>query len=119
MEEPKALLEAIRATRFHYTSEDDLQRGLAALLDQVGVQYEREFYLDAHSRLDFMIEGGLGIETKIDGSASELGYQILRYLQHESVKGMLVVTTRSSHRDLPPALEGKPVWVVYLFTSAF
>jgi len=119
VEEPKALLEAIRSTRFHYTSEDDLQRGLAALLDQLGVQYEREFHLDAQSRIDFLVEGGLGVEMKIDGPVSELGYQILRYLQHDAVKAMLVVTTRSSHRDLPPALEGKPVWVVYLFTSAF
>lgn len=119
MQEPRALLEAIRRTRFHYVSEDDLQRGLAKLLAESSIPFQREFHLDAQSRIDFMVEGGLGIEVKIDGSVADLGYQVLRYLKHEAVKGVLVVTTRSSHRDLPRELEGKPVWVVYLFSSAF
>jgi len=89
------------------------------VLGAAGIQHQREFRLDARSRLDFMVEGGLGIEVKTDGTVSDLGYQILRYLQHESVKGMVVVTTRSSHQHLPSELEGKPVWVVYLFASAF
>jgi hypothetical protein len=119
VEEPKALLEALRATRFHYTSEDDLQRGIAKVLETAGIPHQREFRLGAQSRLDFMVEGGLGIEVKIDGSAMDLGYQVLRYLKDEAVKGIVVVTTRSSHRDLPRELEGKPIWVLYLFASAF
>ena len=119
MEEPKALLEAIRATRFRYTSEDDLQRGIAQVLEANGIAHQREFRLDAQSRLHFQGDGGLGIEVKLDGSAMDLGYQVLRYLKAEEVRGIVVVTTRSSHRDLPKELEGKPIWVLYLFTSAF
>lgn len=119
MEEPRALLEAVRSTRFHYVSEDDLQRGMAELLTSLGISYEREYRLDAQSRIDFLVDGALGIEVKIDGSASDLGYQVLRYLQNDAIKGLVVISTRSSHRDLPKTLEGKPIWVVYLFTSAF
>jgi len=119
VQEPKALLEALRQTRFRFTSEDDLQRGIAKLLEERSIPHQREYRLDAQSRLDFLVDGGLGIEVKIDGSASDLGYQVLRYLRHEVVKGVVVITSRSSHRDLPREMEGKPVWVVYLFTSAF
>lgn len=119
MEEPKALLESIRSTRFRYTSEDDLQKGISAVLQAAGISHKREHRLDAKSRIDFMVEGGLGIEVKVDGSVASLGYQVLRYLQCEEIKGIVVVTTRSSHRDLPRELEGKPVWVIHLLTSAF
>lgn len=119
MEEPKGLLAAIRGTRFRYVNEDDLQRGLAMVFQTAGIKHEREVILSPQCRIDFMVDGELGIEVKIDGSVSDLGYQVLRYLQHDSVKGVVVVTTRSGHRDLPPTLNDKPIWVVYLFTSAF
>jgi hypothetical protein len=118
-EEPTVLLDAIRATRFHYTSEADLQAGLASVLKEAGLAFNQEHRLGPRSRLDFLVDGGLGIEVKINGSAADLGYQILRYLEHEDVRAMVVVTTRAGHRELPRELAGKPVWVVHLFSSAF
>lgn len=115
----KALLEALRSVRFRYSSEEDLQLGIDRLFRERGIVYEREVRLDSHCRIDFMVEGSIGIEVKIDGSAEELGRQILRYLQHDRVSEIVVVTTRATHRDLPPMLEGKRITVVYLFSSAF
>ena len=119
MDEPKDLLEALRSVRFRYSSEEDLQLGIDKLLRERRIQFEREVRLDAHSRIDLLVDGGVGIEVKIGGSTSELGHQVLRYLQHPRINQVVVVTTRATHRDLPEELEGKKIWVVYLFTSAF
>ena len=114
----KALVEALRSARFRYSSEDDLQLGIEKLLASRSIQYEREVVLGPGERIDFMVDG-VGIEVKIDGGVQELGRQVLRYLMHESVREVVVVTTRASHRDLPTELEGKRITVVYLFSSAF
>lgn len=118
MSDSKALIEALRSVRFRFSSEEDLQLGIEKLLTSRSIPFEREVRLDAYSRIDFMV-GGVGVEVKIDGSAEELGRQVLRYLQHENVREIVVVTTRATHRDLPRELEGKKISVVYLFSSAF
>lgn len=113
------VVKLLRGTRFRYSSEDDLQRGIATLLSSYGVAFEREVVLSKASRIDFLLDGGIGIEVKMGGSVSELGYQVLRYLKQERVTSLIVVTTRSTHRDLPTELEGKKIVVVHLFDSAF
>lgn len=119
MTDRKALVEALRSVRFRFSSEEDLQLGIDQLLRKREIVFEREVRLGPHDRIDFLVEGGIGIEVKIDGSAAELGRQALRYALHERVREIVLVTTRASHRDQPPTLEGKPVTVVYLFSSAF
>lgn len=119
MTDQKALIEVLRSVRFRYSSEEDLQLGIDQVLRNRSVVFEREVRLDPHNRIDFLVEGGIGIEVKIDGSVEELGRQVLRYLLHERVQEVVVVTTRATHRDLPPTLEGKRITVVYLFSSAF
>jgi len=113
------LLEALRSVRFRYSSEDDLQLGIDGLLKERGFVFQREVRLNPRCRIDFLVDPGIGIEVKIDGSVDELGRQVLRYLAHEQVKEIVVVSTRASHRDLPSEMEGKRISVVYLFSSAF
>jgi hypothetical protein len=112
------LVEALRSAKFRYSSEADLQLGIERLFTEKGISFEREVRLDPRNRIDFVV-GGVGIEIKIDGTAKDLAYQVLRYLRFPSIQEMIVVTTRASHRQMPESLEGKPITVVYLFTSAF
>ena len=61
----------------------------------------------------------MGIEVKIQGSVSELGYQVLRYARHDDIRGVVIVTTKSVHLALPAEIEDKPVRVLHLLGSAF
>lgn len=106
------------SARFRYTSEDELQQGISLVLDKHGFAFEREARLDARSRIDFLV-GDVGIEVKVAGSAADLGVQVLRYLRHDRIRAVVIVTTRARHRDIPAELEGKPVHIVHLLASAF
>lgn len=104
--------------RFNYSREDDLQRGIEQVLTTSGFSVEREVRLDDYGRLDFLVNGCIAIETKIDGSAAALMRQVSRYAQCPIVTGILVVTDRANHR-MPPAFNGKPVFVHSLLGGAF
>lgn len=51
----------------------------------------------------------LAVECKVGGSITQLTRQIDRYLAHEIVVGVLVVTTRMALIRLPTELRGKPI----------
>lgn len=97
--------------RFTVSSEDDLQRAIAAALEKAGVPFEREVRLTPRERIDFL-SGGVGIECKIGGSPGNLARQVRRYCEHEDVDQVLVVTNQPSHASLPDHIEGKPVVVL-------
>lgn len=105
--------------RFRFSSEVQLQESIAEVLTTNDIKYEREYQLTRADRLDFLVQGtaslgGIVIETKIDGSLSELTRQVHRYAQHEAVDAILVVTNLSRLRNLPAEFNGKPIRVVYL-----
>jgi DNA-binding MurR/RpiR family transcriptional regulator len=109
--------------RFNYANEADLQRGIEQVLVKKGFIVKREVHLLSEQgnligRLDFLIDGDVVIETKVDGSAAELMRQIARYAQSSTVKAILVVSDRASH-VLPEAFNNKPVMVLSLLRGAF
>lgn len=111
---PLSVSEVIRRHRFRYRSEDELQEGLAAALtERFGDRVKREVRLDARSRADLMIDQVL-VEVKVDGSLSDLARQVRRYARHRQVAGIVVVTNRVRHANVPVLLEGKPVRIVVL-----
>lgn len=103
--------------RFRYTSEAELQAGIGQVLTQYGVAFEREVRLDGHSRVDFLVEKSIVIETKIHGSAPELMRQVSRYAEFPAVSSILVVTSRARHA-LPKSFNGKPVLIYSLIGGA-
>jgi hypothetical protein len=109
------LLAVLSSFRFQYSSEDELQRGIAKALDAKSVSYLREHRLDAKDRPDFFIDG-ICLECKVDGSTQSLLRQVQRYALHTEVRGVIVVTNRTRHLKVGGELNGKPV-VVYLVTS--
>lgn len=108
----------IKGFRYSYSGEKELQDGIAAALDSSGVEYSREFPLSAADRLDFMV-GMIAVEVKIKGTRADALRQIHRYAQHDAVGGIVVVTTKARHLDMPTSLNGKPVCVASLLEGAF
>lgn len=107
------------AARFQFSSEDDLQRGIDGLLKSKGLSSQREVVLGPHDRVDFLLDGGIGIEVKVRGNASDLGAQVERYMESARVESVIVVTSRMTHLALPETISGKRVYVVHLLASMF
>jgi len=113
------LAAAIEGYRFDTSSELDLCDGIERALGELRLQtvpVRREVRLGS-DRLDFMI-GSIGIEVKVDGSLSALTRQVHRYLARDEVHALLIVTTRSTHMNMPAEMNGKPLRVLHLIRSA-
>jgi hypothetical protein len=102
----------LRTFRFRFGCEDDLQAGIADALAPLPV--EREVRLSARDRVDHLLPGGVVIEVKVAGSADRVLGQLTRYAAHDRVSGLVLVTTRARHQELPAEIDGKPVEIVYL-----
>lgn len=104
----------LRAHRFSFRCEHDLQDGIARLFLKRGVAYHREARLGPEDdRVDFLV-GPLGIEVKVDGSTASVIRQCFRYLEHDLVQALLLVTNLARYQQVPRRMHGKPVDVVLL-----
>lgn len=106
----------INQFRFCFSTERELQDGLAQVL---GDDWKREHSISQEDRLDFFHEkAGVAIEAKIDHGLTPLTRQVHRYLGHDEIKGILVVTTKVSLSNMPDEMRGgKPVYVATLIGS--
>lgn len=98
------------------TDEYRLQDGCALVLAGRGFTVEREVALSAADRIDLLV-GQIGIECKVDGSASAVVRQCLRYLNAPQIAALVLVTGRARvGRMLPDQVmvggQVKPVRVV-------
>ncbi len=107
------LLATLRARRYHFANEDELQRGIALALEADGWEATREAKLSGRDRIDFLV-GNIGIEAKVDSSATEVQRQLIRYAEHVTITALVLVTSRSSHRVLPRAINDKALHVVHV-----
>lgn len=105
--------------RYDLTSEETIQIGLAEALRRSGYEFVREARLSPTDRVDFLVEGGVAIEVKRQGSVGDLLRQLSRYASHDAVQEMLVVTARPQATDLPLELGGKPLECLVLLGSLF
>lgn len=117
--------------RLPFGTEEELQVAIMLLLRKLGIPYQREALLNLGepvnewSRInpsqnykawraaqlgivDFVVAGDLALECKVAGGPAAVSNQIARYLRHQGIKGLLLVTTRSTHE----AIEKQPAWVV-------
>lgn len=105
-------------TPFRFHDERSLQDGIEALLKNLGIPYERELILSPQNRIDFIC-GPIGIEVKVGSSTTTVQRQLWRYAEDTRVKSLILVTTRSHHKQITRMILGKPVIVVYLLASIF
>lgn len=99
--------------RFRASAEAYLQCAISGVLEDAGIEFQREASLSPADRPDFMV-GGVAIEVKVNGSTNALIRQLHRYAQHERVESILVVTNRARLTQLPTELGGKPLVVAAL-----
>ncbi|CAJ4325798.1 Uncharacterised protein [Burkholderia pseudomallei] len=112
-----ALRDVLRFYRFSFVGERELQDGIEKVLaDSVG-GYKREASLGPADRPDFLLDDGLAIEVKVDGSLAELLRQVSRYASHDSVRAILVVGTPYWIAKVPSEIAGKPLAGLRLVTS--
>lgn len=114
------LAAAIVSYRFRYKDEKELQAGVAQCLTKLKLPFKSEYSLNPKDRIDFFItKSGIGIEVKTNDSRGGAGLaavtrQLWRYAKADNIKAIILITTRSKHRDLPSEILGKPLYVVYL-----
>lgn len=112
--EAGAVAAALNGCRFAYSSEKDLQEGVAQALLEAGLLFERERSLGKYGVVDFLA-GRTAVEIKTQGSPSEVARQLIRYCECPDVDALVLVTGRVRLGRLPAELAGKPVVVVALW----
>lgn len=77
-----------------------------------------EYRIGDRDRVDLFVEvtpsTGIAVEIKVAGVLPDVAEQLLRYAEHDEVVGILLVTTRSAHLQIPGELLGKPCRVLCL-----
>jgi hypothetical protein len=120
---PASLASLLAGFKYRFTTEEELQRGIEQVLRDQWIGFKREYRLNKTDRPDFLVmpdrhvpgerTPGIAVEVKIGGSAAEVTRQVHRYLQHEEVAGVMLVTSRFRHQ-LPAEINGKPVAVFHI-----
>lgn len=79
---------------YRFGSEAELHKGIALVLDGVQINYSHEHVAGPKDRFDFLLDGGVVIEAKTQGSLAHALLQCNRYLQRDDVSAVLLVATR-------------------------
>lgn len=116
---PLDVARLIRAHRFSFANERDLQDSIAVVLERREIPFAREVKLSDRDRIDFLVGLGIGVEVKLDGQLTELMRQLWRYAASEDLTALVVVTPKIRLAQLPNVLLNKPVHAVHLVTQAF
>jgi len=103
----------LRRCRFRFSNEAALQAQITEALTRLGEPHKREHQLGTVGRIDFLV-GRVGVEVKVRGATSEIGWQLLRYAEHQDIDGILLVTAKARHTELPPRMNDKPLRVYHL-----
>jgi hypothetical protein len=115
LERAAAVCALLGAYRFRAVNEAELQRGIETVLVEAGYKFTREKHLSRKDRPDFLLEDGVAIEVKIDGSLTAVMRQLSRYAEQPTVAVIVLVTTRATQAvRIPQEFCGKPVRVVLL-----
>lgn len=109
---PDEVCQILRATRFRWTTERELQDGIEARLVQAHIAFAREHILSDTDRIDFLLTDGTGIEVKTRGGLNPLLAQLGRYSESPAISSLVVVTARIQLSRLPASIGGKQIRVV-------
>jgi hypothetical protein len=112
------ILEVLRSQRFLWSTEDELQRGLAITLALARYGVAREIRLNERDRIDLLV-GTVGIEVKTTGPWRDVQRQLERYLLSPLVDDLILVTVKAMHRRIPQGRRpsGKTLYVHQLEAS--
>jgi hypothetical protein len=115
------------AHQYTYTTEDQLQAGVAQALTRAGLPAVREVALSRTERVDVltgdldvtvggqlvMVRTGIAVECKLRGGAISVLGQLARYAAYDGVDGLVLVTGRPEHAgEMPTDVAGVPLRTV-------
>jgi len=99
----------IKHARLHHTTEEEMQWDLLQYFEARGIPCQREARLSDKERVASLV-GDIAVECKTKGPDGYVFRQVKRYLKHECVSGVILVT--SYHMGLPEKVGGKKCLVV-------
>lgn len=109
-EQPKRVLKALESIRTSLVIDEySLQGLIAQKLTQAGISYSKEYRLGPRNRIDFLVEGGIGIEVK---KGKPHGRQVIGQLERytKSPKIIAVVLVVERNLDIPKEINCKPCY---------
>jgi hypothetical protein len=108
---------------YRFGDEVELHQGIAKVLTDAGIAFEREVVASKQDRFDFLCTGGVVIEAKVHGALMPAIDQCSRYAALPDVHSVVLATTRfwAGMRPLKAdaQLNGKPILVVKLKGMSF
>lgn len=111
---PATIVDVLRTARLRSSSEAQLQLSIAERLGMFeGVfAYKREVRLSLADRIDFLVDGGIGIEAKLKCAKRTIFRQLERYAASDRISALILIA--GTAMGLPPTIGGKPVFYVSL-----
>jgi len=110
---PQEIIDVIRAGRFLWSNEAELQAALAEVLTGAGYPVEREVRLGDRDRIDLLV-GRVGIEVKVAGWWRDVERQLNRYRESDGLDALILVTARAQHlRIAAGTRDGAPTLYVH------
>jgi hypothetical protein len=121
VEKVRQITTVLQQYTYRFSNEIVLHEGMAAVLGDSGIEFEREVVAGPSDRFDFLVPPGIVIEAKVKGSFSKAAHQIARYAERHDVSAVVLVATRHWAGDgsLPREMNGKPLRIVKLRRAAF
>ncbi|WP_133158682.1 hypothetical protein [Clostridium thermosuccinogenes] len=101
------VLKVLRNIRTGVTIEEySLQDAIAHLLMASGIPFKKEYKLAPRNRIDFFVEGGVGIEVKKGKpNRTDVVRQLERYASFGDINTIILVVERSV--NIPARINGK------------
>lgn len=117
----RSVAETLPRFSYRFANEVALHEGMAQVLTEAGIEFQREVVAGPKDRFDFLVEPGIVIEAKIKGSLSQALTQIARYAARSDVAAVVLVTTRfwGGAGTKVDQLHGKPVRIIKLTGASF
>ena len=108
------LVTLLRGQRYQFADETRLHALMEDVLLRAAWNLEREVQLSPRDRIDFIVDGDIGIEVKIKGRVGETVEQLTRYAASERIGELILFTTRLQLAAMPLDIDGTPLHVAYL-----
>lgn len=104
----------LKRLRLHVIKEEiEIHKQIKKLLDSEGIKYEYEYMLGRGNRIDFLLEGGIGIEVKKGRpNQTKVIKQLTRYLSFGEVNKMILVMEKTM--PIPREINGKECRLISL-----
>lgn len=107
-----SIAKALSSHVIRFGTELQMQDDVEQILLSIGIAPNREHQL-SNGIVDFFTDG-TAIECKVDRGLAEVMRQCRGYLNDRSVTGLILVTSRHTHRTMPSTLAGKPIRTVWV-----